>query len=68
MPIRTAEQRAVLDAAHRLAGAGALIPSNKDYIEQRNLYDGQTQAAGLHRMHGLRHMYAQARYEDLTGW
>ena len=25
-------------------------------------------AAGLHRMHGPRHQYAQARYEALTGW
>ena len=23
---------------------------------------------GLRRMHGLRHHYAQARYEALTGW
>ncbi len=24
--------------------------------------------AGLHHMHGLRHAYAQNRYEELTGW
>jgi site-specific recombinase XerC len=68
VPIRTAEQRAVLDAVHRLAGAGSLIPPDRSYIQQRNIYDGQTQAAGLHKMHGLRHMYAQGRYEELTGW
>jgi hypothetical protein len=68
IPIRTAEQRAVLDTAHRLAGAGALIPADKSYIQQRSTYDGQTQAAGLNNMHGLRHQYAQNRYEELTGW
>jgi integrase len=68
VPITTPEQRAVLDQAHRLAGAGSLIPAHKSYIQQRNAYDGQCKAAGLHRMHGLRHQYAQARYEALTGW
>ncbi|HEY0942512.1 MAG TPA: integrase domain-containing protein [Steroidobacter sp.] len=68
IPITTPEQRAVLDQARRLAGAGSLIPAHKTYIQQRNLYDGQCKAAGLNRMHGLRHRYAQARYEALTGW
>lgn len=68
VPIITPEQRAVLDQAHRLAGTGSLIPAHKSYIEQRDVYDGQCKAAGLHRMHGLRHQYAQSRYEALTGW
>jgi integrase len=68
IPIRTAVQRATLEAAKGLAGAGALIPSGKSYIQQRRLYDGQTQAAGLNNMHGLRHLYAQTRYEELAGW
>lgn len=68
VPISTPEQRAVLNEAHRLAGLGSLIPSNKTYIQQRNLYDGQCKAAGLSNMHGLRHRYAQMRYEVLTGW
>lgn len=68
VPITTPEQRAVLDDAHRLAGAGSLIPAYKTYIQQRHVYDGQCKAAGLSNMHGLRHRYAQARYEALTGW
>lgn len=68
VPITTHEQRTVLDQAHRLAGAGSLIPPQKSYIEQRRTYDGQCKAAGLRNMHGLRHSYAQARYETLTGW
>ncbi|MDR2259465.1 MAG: integrase domain-containing protein [Azoarcus sp.] len=68
IPITTSEQRAVLGEAKRLAGAGSLIPAHKSYIEQRQVYDGQCKRAGLSNMHGLRHRYAQMRYEALTGW
>ncbi|MDR1854159.1 MAG: integrase domain-containing protein [Azoarcus sp.] len=68
IPILTAEQVAVLDDARALAGEGSLIPPHKRYIEQRRLYDGQCLAAGLENGHGLRHGYAQRRYEELTGW
>ncbi len=68
VPVTTFEQRAILDHAHQLAGAGSLIPAHKSYIQQRHTYDGQCKAAGLSRMHGLRHHYAQFRYEALTGW
>lgn len=67
VPITTTEQREALHAAHRLAGTGSLIPANKTYIQQRNVYDGQCKAASLSHMHGLRHQYAQSRYETLTG-
>lgn len=68
VPITMPEQRAVLDEVHRLAGSGSLIPAHKTYIQQRHVYDGQCKAAGLSNMHGLRHRYAQMRYEVLTGW
>lgn len=68
VPITTSEQHVVLDEVHRLAGQGSLIPSHKTYIQQRHVYDGQCKAAGLSNMHGLRHRYAQMRYEVLTGW
>ena len=68
VPVTTTEQRDVLQAAHRLAGKGSLIPAHKTYIQQRHIYDGQCKAAGLSKMHGLRHQYAQSRYEALTGW
>jgi integrase len=68
VPITTPEQRAVLDQAHQLAGAGSLIPAQKTYIQQRDTHDGRCKAAGLSHMHGLRHHYAQARYEALTSW
>ena len=68
VPITTPEQRAVLEQARRIAGTGSLIPAHKTYIQQRHMYDGQCKAAGLSRMHGLRHHYAQSRYQALTGW
>ena len=68
IPIRTTEQREVLNRARHLAGLGALIPSNRNYIQQLRLYEGQTLRAGLCKMHGLRHAYAQQRYRELTGW
>jgi integrase len=68
LPIRTPEQREVLDRAHMLAGKGSLIPSQRNYIQQLRIYEGHTLRAGLSKMHGLRHAYAQHRYEELTGW
>lgn len=68
VPITTSEQRTVLNDARSLAGNGSLIPAHKSYIQQRHVYDGQCKAAGLSNMHGLRHQYAQMRYEALAGW
>ena len=68
VPIRTDQQRGVLDRAHRLAGRGSLIPSNRNYVQQMRIYEGNTRRAGLHHMHGLRHAYSQIRYEELTDW
>ena len=68
VPILRQDQRAVLDRAHRLAGSGSLIPSEKSYIQQLRTYERHTTQAGLSKLHGLRHAYAQARFEQLTGW
>lgn len=68
LPVRTEAQRDVLNRARRLAGFGSLIPSNRNYKHQLNVYEGNTCRAGLSKMHGLRHAYAQNRYEELTGW
>ncbi len=68
IPVVTGEQRSVLDEARRLAGGGSMIPSAKNYKQQLHLYEKQTRNAGLSRMHGLRHAYAQWRYEMLAGW
>ncbi len=66
--IRTEQQREVLNRARLLAGRGSLIPGNRNYVHQMRVYEGNTRRAGLHHMHGLRHAYAQNRYQELTGW
>ena len=68
IPIWNEGQRAVLDAARHLAGGRSLIPGGRSYAAHRKVYERQTDAAGLARMHGLRHAFAQERYEALTGW
>jgi hypothetical protein len=68
VPIRNEEQRRVLDEAKALAGKGSLIPAEKRYVEQLRRFEYQCAAAGIHRVHGHRHQYAQTRYRELTGW
>lgn len=46
----------------------ALIPHQKKFVQQETAYDNQVKQAGIHKAHGLRHAYAQRRYQDLTGW
>ena len=70
MPIRTAEQREVLERAKALVRLkeASLIPQDKSYIQQVRCYESWCRRVGLSKMHGLRHAYAQARYQQLTGW
>lgn len=68
IPIRNQAQRDALDAALKFCGNNSLIPKNKSYVQQRNIYNAQTRNAGLKNLHGLRHAYAQTRYYELTGW
>ena len=68
IPIRMQQQRDLLNQAKALAGRSALIPRHLKYYQQRNCYTKQTQKAGLQKLHGLRHRYAQQRYQQLTGW
>jgi len=68
IPIRTAEQRRVLDKAKQLVGNGSLIPKGTRYVEQLKRFETQCQKVGIHHVHGLRHRYAQERYRELTGW
>ena len=68
IPIRTVEQRQVLDEAKRVAGRGSLIPADRSYIQQLRRFEYHCDRAGIHRVHGHRHQYAQERYRELTGW
>ena len=68
VPIRTEQQREVLNQIKTLAGGGALIPAHLNYVQQLRRYEYQTSHAGMSKCHGLRHGYAQRRYQELTGW
>lgn len=68
VPIRTADQRWVLEQAKDVAGKDSLIPPERTYAQHLKVYEGELRKAGISRAHGLRHGYAQRRYEALTGW
>ncbi|WP_371762657.1 phage integrase N-terminal domain-containing protein [Massilia sp.] len=68
VPIITAAQRAALDDAKALAGKGSLIPKGMRYKDQLERFKAQCAKAGICRVHGLRHLWAQERYNALTGW
>ena len=68
IPIRNDEQRRALDDAKALVGRGSLIPADQSFVEQLRRFEHQCAAAGVHRVHGHRHQYAQVRYRELTGW
>ena len=68
VPIRTEAQRELLERVRALTGSGSLIPATSTYIEHLKRYENQTAAAGLEKLHGLRHAYAQERYREITGW
>ena len=50
-----------------MRGAARSSPRSRSYIEHLKVYERECARAGLHKMHGLRHAYAQARYQALTG-
>ena len=52
IPIRTEAQRDVLDRVRNLAGLGSLIPSQRSYVHQLRVYEGNTLRAGLSQLHG----------------
>ena len=68
VPITNDDQRRLLQEVKALARGGALIPPHLNYVKQLHRYEKQTINAGLSRLHGLRHDYAQRRYFELTGW
>lgn len=67
IPIRNSAQRELLEEAKQFAGAGSLIPKDMTYVEQLQRFRAQCQKAGIDRVHGHRHHYAQERYRELTG-
>lgn len=68
VPIRTPGQRELLDRITEMVGSQSLIPADKSYIQHRKAFEHQTLKHGISHVHGLRHAYAQTRYQELTGW
>lgn len=70
IPITTPEQRKLLDEIHQFCrenNTKSLIPAHKNYEQQMRTYEYQTAKVGELKNHGLRHAYAQKRYEALSG-
>lgn len=68
IPITNGYQHVLLREAKALAKGGSLIPPHLNYVQQQHRYDRLTRKAGMRKLHGLRHDYAQRRYRQLTGW
>lgn len=62
------KQLQILQKASELVGKASMIPPQRKYVEQLKLYEHQTAKAGLSKLHGLRHNYAQNRFRELTGF
>lgn len=67
IPIRNEMQRSVLNEVKAFTKGRSLIPKDLKYVQQLRRYEDYTAKAGLHKMHGLRHAFAQQRYYELTG-
>lgn len=67
IPIRNEQQRNVLNEVKAFAKGKSLIPVTLTYVQQLRRYEDHTSKAGLCKMHGLRHAFAQLRYYELTG-
>ncbi len=69
IPIRTLEQRQLLDEAKALAKGKSLVaPGYTTYRDYLQHFRAECARVGIHAFHGHRHFYAQERYKELTGW
>ena len=68
IPILSSMQRALLERVHDHCGQASLIPAAMSFKDQLERFKYQCGLAGINRVHGHRHGYAQRRYLELTGW
>lgn len=70
IPITTDAQRIALAGTLVLVGNGdgSLIPPERTYKDHISKFEHETAAIGLGQTHGLRHLYAQNRYKELTSF
>src|SRR6266498_2748468 len=68
IPIRTEEQRELIEQAKVLAKGKSLVaPYYKTYRDYLKYFRYKCERVGIHSFHGHRHFYAQLRYKELTG-
>ena len=68
IPIRTIQQRQLIDEAKELAKGKSLVaPGYATYRDYLQHFRAECTRVGIHAFHGHRHFYAQARYKELTG-
>ena len=68
IPIRTPEQRQLVDEAKALAKGKSLVaPGYSTYRDYLHHFRAECARIGIHAFHGHRHFYAQTRYQELTG-
>ena len=69
IPIRTPEQRQLVDEAKSLVKGKSLVAAGyATYAAYLKHFRYECERIGIHAFHGHRHFYAQARYQELTGW
>lgn len=68
IPIVEAHQRELLIHISHVVGTGSLIPDHLMFKHQLGRYVNAVAKADLNNLHGLRHGYAQRRYQFLAGW
>src|SRR6266581_7348651 len=68
IPIRTLEQRQLIDDAKVLAKGKSLVaPGYTTYRDYLQHFRAECARIGIRAFHGHRHFYAQMRYHELTG-
>jgi hypothetical protein len=68
IPIRTLQQRQLVDEAKALAKGKSLVaPGYTTYRDYLQHFRAECARVGIHAFHGHRHFYAQERYKELTG-
>jgi hypothetical protein len=69
IPILRLEQRQAIDEAKALANGKSLVaPDYATYAKYLKHFRYECERVGIHGVHGHRHFYAQARYQELVGW
>ena len=68
VPIRTDEQRKLLEEAKAIAGKGSMIAPEKTYKQAIQVMDNKLSDLKIDNQHGFRHAYAQQRFKEISGY